>query len=178
MIATGHGSPYLRPLYAAIVRRRAPASVLDIGAGVGETGRYIRTLTAVPRMDAVEVHPGCVDVIPEGSFDTIWVGDARALPPQGHEMVLCLDVLEHMPKDDGLALVRRHMAAGAHVLVAIPRDATSPARNGGAKDGNPFEAHVSEWSEADFAEFASIDYSDDDHVVMLLEGWDASHHHT
>lgn len=166
--ASGHGSPYLRPLVAEIVRSRGAKTAVDIGTGVGHSGAFIKTLCDLDRLDGVEIHMGCIEQVPDGVYGTIWHASAEEFfPGGGYDVALCLDVMEHMRKPKALEMVGKFIAAGTDVVAVIPHDAVK--KNGGEKEGNPQEAHISDWELSDFAGFSTVNYSDGEHLVVLVK---------
>jgi len=91
-------------------------------------------------------------------YDEIHVEDVRDSADHlfHRDLVLCGDVLEHMPREDAAALLERIEAAGAwNILVSVPI-VEAPQ---GEVDGNPHEAHLHHW-----------DYDDMDAVLRGLGG--------
>ncbi|MEI5032400.1 hypothetical protein RB201_04165 [Streptomyces sp. S1A(2023)] len=97
-------------------------------------------------------------------YDEIHVEDIRE--SEDHllyrDLVILGDVLEHMPREDAVALLERAVAAGAwNLLVSVPIVESVQ----GEVDGNPHEAHVHQW-----------DAGDMDAVLAGLGGTVASFH--
>ena len=112
---------YYRSKSAALNRIVAPLAsrrLLDVGAGSGFFSRYL--LTETPAESAL-----CVDIgYAEDRDDSVAgkpVRYRRDTGPTDCDLVLMMDVLEHVDDDRGLA---RHYAAkvpsGAHFLVTVP----------------------------------------------------------
>src|SRR6202163_2200028 len=107
---------------AAALRRAvgdlAPRRILDVGAGSGFFSRYLLAETGA--QSAL-----CVDIGYEREHDDSVAGKPvlyrRDTGPTGCDLVLMMDVLEHVDDDRGLV---RHYAAkvppGAHFLVTVP----------------------------------------------------------
>jgi 2-polyprenyl-3-methyl-5-hydroxy-6-metoxy-1,4-benzoquinol methylase len=102
------------------------ARMLDVGCGAGATTAFVRTLRNVEWAGGVEYLPGIAEAA-RPHLDQIWTGDAAAadlegvIKPGSLDLVLCLDVLEHMA--DPWALVRRLsalMAPGGRLIVSVP----------------------------------------------------------
>jgi 2-polyprenyl-3-methyl-5-hydroxy-6-metoxy-1,4-benzoquinol methylase len=106
-----------------------PAKVerlLDVGCGTGATSAAVRAVRPVAWAGGIEYVDAVADRA-EGSFDRLWRGDAAAarledeIAPGSLDLVLCLDVLEHMA--DPWAMVRRIsalMAPGGRLVVSVP----------------------------------------------------------
>ena len=90
-----------------------PASVLEVGAGDGVFGDYIRRRTAIQYavLDVAEdLHP---DVI----------GDVREMPfeDDSHDVVCAFQVLEHLPWEGvPQALAEMARVARTHVVLSVP----------------------------------------------------------
>jgi hypothetical protein len=81
-------------------------------------------------------------------YDEIHVEDARQ--SDGHlfhrDLVICGDVLEHMPREDAVALLHRIVEAGAwNILVSLPIIESVQGEVG----GNPHETHLHQWDADD-----------------------------
>jgi 2-polyprenyl-3-methyl-5-hydroxy-6-metoxy-1,4-benzoquinol methylase len=102
------------------------ARLLDIGCGTGATTNFVRSKHALDWAGGVEYLPDVAEQA-RPAFDQLWVGDAAAadleamIAPGSLDLVLCLDVLEHMV--DPWSLVRRVsalMAPGGRLIVSVP----------------------------------------------------------
>lgn len=102
------------------------ARMLDVGCGTGATTVSVRKIRDVQWAGGIE----SVDSVADRAaavFDRIWRGDAALAPiereimPGSLDLVLCLDVLEHMA--DPWSMVRRLsalMAPGGRIIVSVP----------------------------------------------------------
>ena len=77
-------------------------------------------------------------------YDEVIVTDARRLnwPIFQVDLVIAGDVLEHMPRDDAKALLKRIRQGAANLIVSIPVLHLPQ----GAVNGNPYEQHVDHWA--------------------------------
>lgn len=100
--------------------------MLDLGCGTGATTAAVRQVREVSWAGGVEYLPE-VAAKAEGRFDRLWIGDAALadleaeIAPATLDLVLCLDVLEHMA--DPWAMVRRLstlLAPGGRLIVSVP----------------------------------------------------------
>lgn len=100
--------------------------MLDVGCGAGATTAAVRAAREVTWAGGVEF---VEDVAAEAErvCNRVWRGDAAAAPleaeiaPGSLDLVLCLDVLEHMAEP--WAMVRRLsalLAPGARLIVSVP----------------------------------------------------------
>lgn len=148
-----------------------PKSVVDIGPGWGKYGLMCREyLPGLGRIDAVEVTQGRMP-LQDHIYNHIVVNDVRNVDPalwSAYDLVLMIDVIEHMPKIDGQRILGDIINHGASVLVSTPKifeEQSDPH--------NPFETHVSLYSWEDFwhpgmADHTNIDDSTIDSVIMTL----------
>jgi SAM-dependent methyltransferase len=133
---SGHGS-YPREFYqrqragsfrsaeaviAVILPLVRPASVVDLGCGVGTWLRAFQNagVTDILGLDGGHVDPAMLEIPP----DRFRTADLTAPPPLGRrfDLALCLEVAEHLPADRAAALVAALVAAAPCVLfsAAVP----------------------------------------------------------
>ena len=148
-------------------KRHQPRTVLDIGPGEGTYAKLFRPHGPdVPGVwwTAVEIHKPYVakyklrSTKTRKAYDEIHVEDIRESADHllHRDLVIAGDVLEHMPREDAVALLQRAEAAGAwHILVSLPIVESEQ----GEVEGNPHEAHVHQW-----------DADDMDQVLAALGG--------
>jgi hypothetical protein len=135
-------------------KRHLPDTVCDVGPGEGTYARLFRPVHEGVWWTAVEIHRPYVKKYRLNStktrkmYDEIHVEDARQ--SEDHlfyrDLVIFGDVLEHVERDDAVALLQRAEAAGAwNILVSLPI-VDLPQ---GEVDGNPHEAHLHQWDADD-----------------------------
>ena len=140
------------------VVRMQPRTVLDVGVGYGKWGLLVRESldwlqdrhdpatwqTHITGLEAFEDYTSPLYgwVYDEIIYDDI-VHYARDCPP--YDLVVMGDVIEHLPKQEGLAVLETLLAKCRNVVVATPVDFFT-------QDilDNPWEQHHSLWSLADF----------------------------
>jgi SAM-dependent methyltransferase len=100
------------------LRRYEPASVLDVGAGSGYFSRRLLSVSSV--REAL-----CVDINYSSEWDESVNGKPlrfrRSCASSGADLVLLVDVLEHV--DDDVGLLREYgakVAGGTRILVSVP----------------------------------------------------------
>lgn len=102
------------------------ARMLDVGCGTGATTTAVKQLRDVRWAGGIEFVEE-VAARAEPVLDRVWRGDAAqagiedAIAPKSLDLVLCLDVLEHMA--DPWAMVRRLSALlrpGGRLIVSVP----------------------------------------------------------
>lgn len=146
-----------------------PASVLDVGVGMGQYGFLLRTalehvhLFEIDgahgrqrprsdwrvRIDGVEGFAGYLTPVHEWAYQKVWIADAlqllSTLPDACYELVLAIDILEHFDKPEGLRfLAECRRVAGRLALVSTPKDFIEQQ-----VEANPLEDHRSHWTEAE-----------------------------
>jgi len=147
------------PHVLALVEQVPHASVLDVGPGWGKYAVLLSEyLNAKPaRIDAVEawapyIHDHGLERLYEVMYhgdacDTFWIGPASSVHRAdevlaGHDIVLMVDVIEHIAKPAARALLDR---IPGRVVICTPVDWFS---NGPGLP--PTENHVSHWERADW----------------------------
>lgn len=135
--------------------------MLDVGPGYGKYGLLIREyLSEKPRrLEALEVDEWYVQHFTWLSciYDEVFVGDARSFDAyMAYDMVLLLDVIEHIPKEEALPLLRR---IPGRVVISTPCEWFEQS-----VPGHPHEDHVSHWNEADFEATGRVEH------MLILHG--------
>ncbi|AWT42571.1 MULTISPECIES: class I SAM-dependent methyltransferase [Streptomyces] len=135
-------------------KRHQPNTVTDVGPGEGTYAKLFRPAHKGIWWTAIEIHKPYVakyklkSTKTRAMYDEIHVEDARDADNHlfHRDLVIFGDVLEHMPREDAVALLQRAEAAGAwHILVSLPI-VEAPQ---GEVDGNPYEEHVHHWDADD-----------------------------
>lgn len=98
-------------------------SVLDVGPGFGKYGLLIREFVGgVDRLHAVEAWPDYVTPMMRAIYDTVFTLDVMLMSRaslSGYQLVLMVDVLEHLSKEDGCALLERIRGS---IVICTPKD--------------------------------------------------------
>jgi hypothetical protein len=126
-----------------------PYSVLDVGAGSGTYARRLQHLcTPSAWWAAVEIWEPYVEKYGlRELYHTVEVADARTWQPERKYNVCILgDVLEHMEKEEAIAVFERMRKHADHVVISIPLGHYPQDEY----EGNPYERHVTDnWSHED-----------------------------
>lgn len=156
-------SPYSHiACYVDFLLTIKPGSILDIGLGNGKLGFIARDLLDVMlgeqykkdnwklRLDGIEVYGDYIQAHQKAIYDTICIGDAYQLIDQlnTYEVIVMGDVLEHFPKDKGLAMLDKCIAHLTRALILFV-----PLGNGWVQPaiyGNDYERHRSTWNHDEF----------------------------
>jgi len=136
-------------------RYHLPNTVTDVGPGEGTYAKLFRPVHHGVWWTAVEIFKPYIrryglknTAKRTGMYDEVHNLDAREAPDHLYyrDAVLCGDVLEHMPREDAVALLERIVEAGAwNILVSVPIVESIQ----GEVDGNPHEAHLHQWDADD-----------------------------
>jgi hypothetical protein len=145
------------------VTDRAPRAVLEGGIGFGLLGHLMRQYLDVwegritreqwcVRIDGIEIDAKRVLPHARYLYDEVLIGDIRDVVPRRaservYDAIVFGDVLEHLPKDDALVLLRKAtMLAARTVIVRLPLG------DGWRKEGREEpDHHRSTWHAEDFA---------------------------
>jgi hypothetical protein len=139
-----------------IVMNWNPPTILDAGSGMGKWGILFREYLEVWQgwlhkkdwkhtIDACEIYAPYIEAarpIYDYAYDTIYTRDVMDMNLGKYDMVFLGDVIEHLPKEDGKALLAR----AENYLVVTPLYNTGQE----VSFGNEHEAHVSTWEPIDF----------------------------
>lgn len=145
-----------------------PKRILDVGPGKGKYGLLIREyLNPLERLDCVEAWEPYVSEFPwlAAIYDNLIIGDVRDLSNEHlaeYDVVLMIDVIEHMDKEDGLTLLNRIPGA---VIVCTPENFFQNPE----ADEIPTEKHRSLWELADFGDRVEVDNSQLGGVLVRLK---------
>jgi len=156
MAVVPSSSPYQLNEIAELIMLTQARSVLDVGIGFGKYGFLAREYLELwdgrnrygdwqRRIDGIEVFPGYVGPLQRAIYDEIHVGDAlEILPSLDHryDLVLLIDVLEHVPEERGVALLDAARRVGRNLVVSTPRD----IGHQGEVFDNPHETHHFQWT--------------------------------
>lgn len=148
-----------------------PASVLDVGVGMGQYGFLLRSnlenvnLFEVNgsegrqrpreqwkiRIDGIEGFAGYLTPVHDWAYNQVRIGDALQLLPTiadgAYELVIAIDILEHFDPAQGLEFLQHcRRIASRMALVSTPKDFHAQH-----VEANPFEDHRSVWSQDDLA---------------------------
>jgi len=141
--------PDLIPDVLYAVMELEPRTILDVGAGAGKWGVLCREYLRYWKnrdveVDGIEPHEAyrcpahdCYRVM-----STLDVRDVLGIV-KNYDLVLMIDVIEHLPRDDGERLLG---AVTGHYIVTTPNYWSGQ----GVAFGNEYERHVSRWTLGDF----------------------------
>lgn len=141
-----------------IVRPIAPATVLDAGCGEGETLDRLGELMPVGAV-GIDLNQQSVEFAARRLPDaTIRRADLLALPfgDRSFELVLCLEVLEHLP-DPAAGLAELVRVSTGEIVVSVPHEPWfrlgSLARGKYLRTWGNHPEHVNHWNPRSFRSF-------------------------
>lgn len=133
------GKPWMLAHYLDM----APATVVDIGPGVGTYANLMRPEHHA-HWTGMEIFAPYIERYDLASkYDEIVVGDAREVDLPTADLYIAGDVVEHLTRPDGAALIERMKAAAKHLLVSVPIVRYEQGEWG----GNIHEAHLHHWTD-------------------------------
>lgn len=141
---------------AELIYRLHPKSVLDIGIGFGKWGMLAREYTDVNKgrcakktwqvqIDGIEIFPAYESPL-WAVYDRVHIGNVVDILPKlgNYDLILAIEILEHMKREDGLKMIAAIKAKSKDYIVSYS-NSVSPAAF-----GNKCEAHISQWTASDF----------------------------
>lgn len=144
------------PAVAELIYKLKPKSILDIGIGFGKWGVIAREYTDVNkgrcaknqwqiRIDGIEIFPAYKSVLWE-VYNKVYIGNViDVLPKLGnYDLVMAIEVLEHMKRADGLRMLSLIKMKSVHFIVSYS-NSISPV-----VFGNKHEEHITKWNSDDF----------------------------
>ena len=126
-------------------------SVLDAGCGRGIVGALVRIYREPNRVVGIDAYDPYLQFCRRtGMYDQLIEHDLRKapLPFKSNEFDLAtsLEVIEHLPKADGVRLLEELERVSRIVIVSTPNRFFKQD----PYDDNPFQSHVSRWKVGDF----------------------------
>jgi hypothetical protein len=150
-----------------VIMSLKPKALLDIGAGFGKYGVLAREYLELwderyehhkstwrHTIDGIEGDASYITPVHEYVYNHIYVGDATEIVPtlQGpYNLVLMIDVFEHIEREAGKKLVRDLLNISDGILICVPAEYNEQD----AIFNNPFEMHRTHWTDDDLSSMAS-----------------------
>jgi 2-polyprenyl-3-methyl-5-hydroxy-6-metoxy-1,4-benzoquinol methylase len=118
----GPFSRYVRRILKSIIRPLEFRSVLDVGCGQGSLLEELRAEFPHIKPHGIDISQSAIELarqkVPNGRF---WVLDiAKESLDEKIDLVVCSEVLEHIP-DDSLALRRLARMTGKYLVISTPQ---------------------------------------------------------
>ena len=155
------------PLVIRELRRIQPESVLDIGPGFGKWGVIVREYLEVwyhkrfhrkdwkITLDAVEANREYSNRLKDLIYNNVYFTDIESFLKGDHknyDCVLMLDVIEHLPKENGLKVLKQLQEMSDNIIIITPRRLSMTKSN-----WNTWEDHKCVWSKQEFEELGFQD---------------------
>lgn len=153
------------PIIIDILLRIKPASLLDVGVGFGKYGFLAREYLEIwdndkgygsfkIRIDGVEPFARYITPCHEYIYNNIYNMDILEFVKEqkmGYDLVLLIDVLEHIDKDEGKKLLQILLRKNRNILISTPKVFNKQ----GEVFGNKYEVHRSFWKKKELLSFKS-----------------------
>jgi SAM-dependent methyltransferase len=137
----------------------SPKSVLDIGIGFGKWGFLLREYLEIGqgrynksewliKIDGIEIFEPYILDTHRFLYDQIFIGDAQKVidDVSNYDLIIVGDILEHLPKDEAVALIEKIIKKGKKIIINIPLGLWPQEE----VFNNPHEEHISSWCIEDF----------------------------
>ena len=162
-----------------------PKKILDIGPGYGKYGllfrEYLEIWKTIPhksevKIDAVEVFPEYISPVHKYIYNKVYIGNAAKVIKKiktSYDLIVLIDVIEHMEKKDGIKLIRELKKKSEFILI------TTPKKHIEQTDlfSNKYEIHRSLWKRNELRKFGSImSFKDKYDQIMLIGDKNDIHH--
>ena len=143
--------PFLHELLEEIPKN--VESLIDMGCGRGIVGAMTRIYRIPKRLVGVDIFQDYIEFCKKYSiYDELYCLDLRKtpLPFKNREfsVATCIETIEHLPKKCGERLLDELHRIADVVIVSTPSSFFRQPKNHVGR--NPFQAHVSKWTDEDF----------------------------
>jgi 2-polyprenyl-3-methyl-5-hydroxy-6-metoxy-1,4-benzoquinol methylase len=152
-----------------------PTSILDIGTGWGTFGFLSREYSDIRwnrfkkeewkvRIDGIEICEKYITDVHKLVYNNIYIGNCCNILKtlQQYEMILFIDVIEHMPHEVGLAMIEEIKKHCMHAIITTPL-----AFKRQVVDYNKYEKHITTFSIDELLKYGEV--TELDHKINLLE---------
>lgn len=171
------------------VLQEAPKTVLDVGCGLGVYGGLCRIYLEgdnlydkknrtwnrkenwATKIDCIEGFEKYITDFHRVVYNNIFIGNASAvltnLPDKGYDLVLALDIVEHLEKLEGVQFIKELQRVGKTVILATPSqfvEQTVPE--------NPFENHRSVWDKDELVSLGFIIFHESQSLIGIWRSRD------
>lgn len=121
-------------------------SILDLGMGSGEFGLLVRSIFCdKARLEGVEVWTKYKNPLWE-LYDKIIISDLTKIKIKQYDIILFIDVLEHLDRDEGERILDMIEQKATKAIVISTPTSLFPQ---GKLWGNPYETHKYFWDESE-----------------------------
>lgn len=167
--------PAFHSKIAAWIAEHPAGRYLDIGAGDGKYGQWVRQSVPGARIEAIEIDPDWIAFYNLRTiYDEVYCVDAGewfdSRPDLFWDIVFIGDTIEHMRKSAGTDLIHHLIYRCQWMLLTFPCRYLQYSWYGHAH-----EAHRSAWDESDFMlfehEFKSFPHDGQVDNWVIVKGW-------
>lgn len=158
-----------------------PKKVLDVGIGFGKWGFLLREMLDIQALryekaswshiiDGVEIFENYIKEYHHYFYDNIFITDIRTLQYQEYDLVIFGDIIEHLPKEEAIHIIRYAQQRAIHVFLSTPLG----FQKQGECLGNVHETHLCGFEQDDFEKlgFRAVEVVDDlQNYNMLIGVW-------
>ena len=154
------------PSVVEVISQFRPTSILDVGCGFGKYGFLAREILDIAvgryykedwetQIDAVEPVREFITPMHDYIYDRVFITTAQDFVKRkmNYDLVLMLEVIEHLEKKEGAELLKNLMRCSNLLLLsfpAIPILSDYPI-------GSEFARHKSQWFLSDFQNFVLLE---------------------
>lgn len=126
-------------------------SIIDVGCGRGIVGALVRIYRHPKRLVGIDAFSPYLDFCRYHNFyDELYQYDLRNIPlpfkDKEFDVATCIEVIEHLPKNSGIQLLKELERIAKKVIVTTPNGSLPQE----ALDNNLFQRHLSNWYVKDF----------------------------
>lgn len=148
-----------------------PKSVLDVGVGFGKYGVLCREYLDLwdgreeysqflRRIDGIEAFADYITPLHKYVYDNIYTQDISLAADKldfCYDLVLLIDVLEHLNKSDGELLLKKMSVKNKGILISTPKKVSSQKN----AFHNVYETHRSQWTKEDILRLGQTHFLSD-----------------
>src|SRR5712692_5508659 len=126
-------------------------SIVDVGCGRGIIGALCRIYREPARLVGIDSYQPSLDFCDRHKlYDQCVRWELQKLPmpfdEKEFQVAICVEVVEHLPRDEAASLLRELARIAKRVIVTTPNVFFEQPDY----DGNPHQAHLSRWTVRDF----------------------------
>ena len=160
------------PSIIFLLQKLKPSTVLDIGKGFGKYGFLIHEYVGIDnqkrinsklslaeqsniKIDAIEVDEDLILPHLNQIYSNIFFGDVFEVYENlsQYELILMIDVIEHLDKKKALAMLNHFLAKGSKIIIATPLSYFQQELY-----ESEYEHHISHWVVNDFKKLGYVQY--------------------
>jgi hypothetical protein len=144
---------------------------LDVGAGAGKYGKFIKELVPSATVEAIEIEKDyiekyCLKEIYDKVFCIDAVNYIRRYVDRSHDICIIGDSIEHLNKSDGINLIEFLIYRSKFIIIIFPTKYLQYSWK-----GYKSEAHRSIWSRKDFGSYEHTYVSKKNMNMVVITGY-------